>query len=239
MAACCPTCGAPAPAPVQAARNSVQVKPGPRPLASLVTSPDIGPMLTAYREVDTHTAMARGLAEYLGQQSIDIGGRRLQLTTYTTWAEPEATVSYPALAIGGQMGTYSRNLTPDVVDTLDKDLRLVSVTEFSQDLLLDLWTTDPKERAFLTTMLEEALNPVDWMYGFRLILPFYHGATAVYELLSSQFLDNSDDAIAKYRRTQFTVRGTITAYRTLRFPSANPVARVDEIGVSVVLPTTN
>lgn len=239
MPACCPTCGAPAPAPVQAARNSVQVKPGARPLSSLVTDPNTGPMLTAVRETDTHTAMARGLAEYLGQQSIEVGGRKLQLTAYTTWAEPENQVSYPAVAVGGLEGIYDRSLIPNVVQTLDKSTRLVSFTEFSQNLTVELWTTDPKERAYLTAMIEEALNPVEWMYGFRLMLPFYHGATAVYELMSSQYLDSSDDAMAKYRRAQFSIRGVITAYRALNFPAARPSVRLDDIGSAVVLPSTN
>ncbi len=239
MAACCPTCGAPAPAPIQAARNSVQVKPGARPLSSLVKDPYQQPVLTSVRDTDTHTAMARGLAEYLGQQTIEVGGRKLQLTTYTTWAEPENQVTYPAAAIGAEAGIYDRSFTPTVVETLDKDARLVVTSEFSQNMLVDVWATDPKERSYLTAMVEEALNPVEWMYGFRLILPFYHGATAVYEMLSSQYLDSSDDALAKYRRSQFTVRGTITAYRVLSFPAARPSARLDDIGVSVVLPSTN
>lgn len=234
MAVCCPTCGAPAPAPVQPARNSVPIKPPARPLSSLVREPNQRVELTAYRETDVHTAMARGLAEYLGQQSIDIGGRKLSLTTYTTWAEPENQASYPAAAIGAGPGVYDRNLTPFITQTLAGRERLVSVTEFSQELRIDLWATDPKERSYLTAMVEEALNPVEWMYGFRLILPFYHGTTAVYELLTSEYLDNSDDAMAKYRRTNFTVRGTTTAYRLLNFPDAHPVARVfvDQVDVS-------
>lgn len=239
MPACCPTCGAPAPAPTAAARNSVQLKPGPRPISSLIVDPNMGPTLTEVRETDTHTAMARGLAEYLGQQSVEVGGRKLQLTTYTTWAEPENQVSYPAAAIGATEGIYDRSLIPSVVQTLNKDTRLVAFTEFSQNLTIELWATDPRERSYLTAMIEEALNPVEWMYGFRLLLPFYHGSTAVYEMLSSQYIDSSDDAMAKYRRSQFTVKGTITAYRTLRFPSAQPAVRLDDIGVGVVLPSSN
>lgn len=231
MAVCCPTCGAPAPAPIQPARNSTPIKPPVRPISRLVTEPEYTLDLTAYRETDVHTAMARGLAEYLGQQSVDIGGRKLSLTTYTTWAEPENQAAYPALAVGADVGTYERNFTPFVAKTIAGQQRLVSVTEFSQTLMLDLWATDPKERSYLMTMLEEALNPVDWMYGFRLILPFYHGATAVYELLTSQYNDSSDEAMAKYRRATLTVRGTTTAYRLLNFPDAQaPSLRLDVSG---------
>lgn len=227
MAVCCPTCGAPAPAPIQPARNSVAIKPPVRPAASLMREPNYKQELTPYRETDVHTAMARGLAEYLAQQSIDIGGRKLSLTTYTTWAEPESQVSYPAAAISAGPGTYDRNLSPNMGPKMVDDQRLISVTEFSQELAIDLWATDPKERLYLVAMIEEALNPVEWMYGFRLQLPFYHNATAVYELLTSQYQDSSDDAMANYRRAAFSVRGTTTVYRLLTFPEAKPAFKLD------------
>ncbi len=222
MSVCCPTCGAPAPSPIQPTRNSIQLKPGARPLSTLVTDPDMGMQLTGYRETDAHTAMARGLAEYLSQQTIEVGGRKLQLKTYSTWAEPEDQVSYPAAAIGAEAGTYDRGFTPNYVQTVDAKVRLIAVSEFVQDLQIDLWATDPKERLFLSAMIEEVLNPVEWMYGMRLVLPFYHNTIASYELLGSQYTDTSDDAMAKYRRAQFTVRGNMTTYRLLNFPTATP-----------------
>ena len=229
MSVCCPTCGAPAPSPIQPPRNSIQLKPGARPISSLVQDPEYSVKLTAYRETDAHTAMARGLAEYLGQQVVEIGGRKLQLTTFTTWAEPEDVVRYPAAAIGAESGEYSRGFTPSYESTIDHDIRLMAVSEFEQNLQIDLWTTDPKERSYLCTMIEEALNPVDWMYGMRLILPFYHNAVAVYELRSSQYFDSSDDAMAKYRRALFNVRATMTTYRLLNFPDAAPRAQVETL----------
>lgn len=242
MSICCPTCGAPAPNPIQPPRNSIPLKPGPRPLSSLMQNPNEPLTLTSVRECDAHTALARGLAEYLGQQTVDINGRKLQLTTYTTWAEPEDTVRYPAAAVGATTGTYDRSFTPDFQTTIAGDARLFAYSEFNQDLQIDLWATDPKERSYLMAMIEEALNPVDWMYGVRLRLPFYHGTTATYELLNSQYTDSSDEALAKYRRAMITVRANMTVYRMLRFPDATPrsvvqvtSAEVDDNAASVVL----
>lgn len=237
MSVCCPTCGAPAPAPTQPVRNSVQLKPGARPSAVLVRDPETPPYLTGYRETDVHTALARGLAEYLGQQTIEVGGRKLQLTTYTTWAEPEDAVRYPAAAVGASAGVYDRGFTPGLVQTVNKETRLVAFSEFAQQLTVEVWATDPKERSYLTAMVEEALNPVEWMYGMRLHLPFYHGAVATYELLSSQYLDSSEDAMAKYRRVLFTLNGNVTAYRLLDFPDSKPRLRLDVNADSVVLTT--
>ena len=242
MGVCCPTCGAPAPAPTQPARNSVQLKPGARPPSSLITDPEARYALTAQRETDAHTALARGLAEYLGQQTIEVGGRKLQLTAYTTWAEPEDAVRYPAVAVGGAEGAYDRGFTPSLQKTVDASIRLFAVSEFAQDLKVELWATDPRERSYLMALIEECLNPVDWMYGMRLVLPFYHNAVATYELMSSQYLDSSEDALAKYRRAQFTVRGNVTTYRLLNFPTAVPrfeLEELDDSGLTVVLPLNN
>lgn len=207
------------------------LRPGARPLAFPVLEPDFQTQLTMHRETDVATALARGLAEYLGQQSIEVGGRKLDLATYSTWAEPEQNVSYPALAVAPGEGRYDRSISPiTLIEQVDHDLRLVAFTEYEQDLTLELWATDPRERTYLCAMVEEALSPVDWMYGLRLVLPFYHSTTATYELKGCRYLDSADDAIAKYRKAQFTVEATVTVYRLLSLPDSKPVFRmsVDE-----------
>lgn len=223
MGACCPTCGAPAPAPIQGPRNSVRLQPGARPAAFAVLDPSYQPQLTAARECDAHTALARGLAEYLGQQSTTIQGRVLQLNTYSAWAEPEDSARYPALTVGAGRGEYVRGFTPDGMMTLDGDLRLAVITEFTQTLTLEMWANDPRERSYLTAMVEEALNPVDWMYGVRLVLPFYHGTTATYELIANTYMDSAEDAMARFRKVEFTVEANVTVYRLTSLPSTKPV----------------
>lgn len=229
MSACCPTCGAPAPPPVQAPRNSAPVgRPGPRTSTIAVLEPDFRPQLTMRRECDVSTALARGLAEYLGQQSIEVGGRRLSVSAYSTWAEPEQNAALPAIGVAPSSGTYERSISPlTLIEQVDHDLRLVAFTEFEQQLNVELWASDPKERAYLGAMIEEALNPVDWMYGLRLVLPYYHGTTATYELKSCQYLDNSDDSVNRYRKALYVVEATITVYRLLSIPDAQPVLRLD------------
>lgn len=237
MGACCPTCGAPAPNPIQGPRNSVVLKPGPRTNTLLVTDRNYVPQLTAYRECDAHTALARGLADYLGQQSVEIGGRRLQLTTYSQWAEPEDNARYPALAVGGGQGTYVRGFTPDGFETLEGDLRLYAITEFTQRLVLEMWANDPRERSYLVAMVEEALSPVTWMYGLRLALPYYHGSTATYELVNSAYLDSTDDSMARFRKAQFEVEASITVYRLVKLPSLRETRVRLDVSDPAVIPT--
>ncbi len=231
MSACCPSCGAPAPNPIQGPLNSVQTGPAARVPSTLVRVPDYEPELTPFRECDLHTAMARGLAEYLGQQFIDVGGRPLRLTTYTTWAEPEQQAVYPAAVVGASEGKYERGFTPYVLKKFASSkpfkTTLMAFGEFSQTLNVEVWCTDPRERAYVTALVEESLNPVDWMYGFRLTLPFYHGVTATYELTSSRFEDTADDSMKRWRRVVFTITGNISALRLLAFPESEPRAALD------------
>lgn len=229
MSACCPTCGAPAPPPVQPPRNTAPVpRPGARPAAFAVLDPNFKPELSLRRECDVSTALARGLAEYLGQQSIEIGGRKLIANTYSTWAEPEQNAALPAIGVAPAAGQYERSISPiTLIERVDRDLRLVAFTEFEQEMQVELWASDPKERAYLSAMIEEALNPTDWMYGVRLVLPFYHGTTATFELKGCQYLDNADDSVNRYRKALFTVEATITVYRLLSLPDSRPVLRLD------------
>jgi len=236
---CCPSCGGLAPNPVQGPNNSVPLKPGARPPTALVRDPNFRPQLTAVRDTDVHTAMARGLAEYLSQQQIDIGGRLLRLTTFSTWAEPEEKVSYPAAGVGASSGKYDRSFTPKLLGTIADEARIFGYSEFTQELTIELWATDPKERLYLVAMIEEALNPVDWMYGMRLVLPFYHNTTATYELKDSQYMDSADDAMKKYRKATFTVAGNVQALRLLKLPTAKPRLRLDGVGPDVVVPNPN
>jgi hypothetical protein len=224
---------------VQGPRNSVALKPGPRPQTILVPDRDYVPTITAYRETDAHTAIARGIAEYLGQQSVEIGGRRLQLKTYSQWAEPEDNVSYPALAVGAGQGQYVRGFTPDGFLHFEQEgYQLQAVTEFTQTLTLELWATDPRERTYLTAMVEESLNPHDWMYGLRLALPFYHGTTATYELVSTTYMDSAEDAVAKFRKVQFSVESSITVYRLTYLPTTHDIRlALDVSGPTVIFPT--
>ena len=233
---CCPSCGAPAPNPIQGPDNTERLKPGARPQTNLVRNPDFRPELTDVRETDVHTAMARGLAEYLSQISIEINGRKLRVTTYSTWAEPEQNVSYPAVGVGAGSGKYDRSFTPKIIRSFDRDKRLFAFSEFSQELTVELWATDPKERLYLVAMIEEALNPVDWMYGCRLHLPFYHGTTATYELTSSQYTDSAEDAMRKYRKATFSINASMQSLRLLKLPTAKPRVRLDDVDFDVVLP---
>jgi len=183
---------------------------------------------TANCETDTRTALTRGLSEYLSQIKIQMpGGRELRLKrVIENWSEPEDVATYPsALVYSTEAGEYDASrFTPG----LNKDYRLaapdgryfVVLAEMVLNLVVDVWATDPRERMGLAKMLEDAFNPCDWMYGFRLDLPHYYNARSSYSLKSISYVDDSDDAMKRYRRLIFTLQGNIPLMKLVAYPDA-------------------
>jgi hypothetical protein len=164
------------------------------------------------------------------------GGRQSLLNrVLETWGEPEEVAEYPAatvFSIGA--GAYDPSkLSPHPDPALrigPPDGRyLLATSEFSIQLTVELWTTDPKERSALVAALEDALSPVEWMYGLRLALPHYFGAHATYEPLSSTYMDDAGRSMQRYRLAMFVVQANIAVMRLKSLPSTVAKARVEVV----------
>ena len=170
------------------------------------------------RTVDSRTAIARAMAEYLGMLSmIWEGGRLLKFArTKFYWAEPEEIGELPAAAlIGLGEGTYedstlSAQLTP-VDDGTNR--YLYSYAAMMQRFRLEIWSTDPVELYGLSAMIEDALEPTDWMTGIRLELPYYFNARATFEKTALMYIPSGSDAQQRWRKAVFYITGTCPQYR--------------------------
>ena len=199
-------------APVSASGNPDGLR------ARLVTSPTDKQKLTYTRVEDARTAVARGLREYLEQYSITWRhGRLLRfMSVREVWAEPEEPARYPAASIIGDGAAEYQDaeLTP-VLIKLDStngdgsDRFLKEASELMQMFTVLVWTTDPVERSGLVAMCEDALDPVEFMTGARLELPYYFNARATYEKLSVTYDDSMDDASKRWRKASIQVQANI------------------------------
>lgn len=215
--------------------------------ATLVTSSEATPTVTDVRETDVRTALTRGLADYLATSVFHApGGREIRFKkVLSTWAEPEDPAAYPAAVVySPEPGVYDASrLTPSMPNARNRigssNLYLVSSCEFVVDLRVEIWANDPKERMEIVAGLERALSPVDFMYGFKVLLPFYYGQVAVFEPKSMQYLDSEEDAMRRYRRAVFVITGQLPVANVFEYPIAKPKVLLDEVGPDVIITGPN
>jgi len=185
-------------------------------LAQLVAHPTQEQQLTYTRHTDGRTALARGLAQYLAPVEMDWLGRKLGFKkVHQVWSEPTSVGEYPALAIVGAVdalydtSTFSPILT-EISDGTKRYLR--SPSEIQQDFAVIVWAADITERMGLVAALEDALEPVNWMSGVRLMLPFYFGAHATYEKKLVLYDDSVSNANRNWRKAVIAVTANVPQY---------------------------
>jgi len=178
--------------------------------------------LSLYRESDTRTALARGVKEYLEQLELPWPGGRTERfrQVFDTWAEPEDNLIYPCACVYasgrtvyGNQGSKDSPMSPDVF-TVD-GYQVARTTEVVVQLMVEMWAQDPQQREVLMALAEDAMNPVEWMYGFHLVLPHYHGVVASYAAIDSGYLDDEGDAARRYRKGTFVVEARMAQLRVL------------------------
>lgn len=183
----------------------------------LVSSRDDLEALTSVRTTDSRTALARGLAEYLGaQRFVAEGGRALGFkAVLVQWAEAEQPAEYPSLSITalGAAQYDDNSFVPMLKKTDDSAYYITQTGETTQEFMVAAWTNDPNERIGVACMLEDAGDPLEFMSGFRLELPFYHGARATYLVKNVDFRDGPSDAQRRWRVALFGVTGNVPKYR--------------------------
>jgi len=189
-------------------------------------------VLTLNRETDARTALVRGLAEYVRELSIVAAGGRLCrfVKVLENWAEPESLAQYPSAVIyTTEAGTYDAStLTPMTIKVPGTDVYVRQVAELSQPMTLELWSTDPMERMALVAMLEDALDPLEYMTGLRLELPHYYNQHATYEKLSIAYDDSPETANRRWRWASIQLVGNITQLRVVgKIPNMDIRLEVD------------
>jgi len=220
--------------------SETEVPAAPAGTTKLITEPT-PQVYTANREVDVRSALTRGLAEYLREQEgYAVGGRALRFKkVLQQWGEPEEKAKFPSVAIYtiGE-GTYdASSLTPGVnrkERVPEPDGRYVQkACEYVQDISVELWANDHRERAALVAVLEDAFIPVGYRFGFVLELPFYFNQRAVYAMKSLTYTDNEGEALQRHRKATFILEGRIPLTKIVELPGFQPRVKL-EVGLGAV-----
>lgn len=195
----------------------------------LITRPSQQQVLTGNRETDARTALKRGLKNYLESLSFTaFGGREVSFNkVFDVWADHEEKAVFPSAIVHSVgEGTYdAAGLTPSIDSkcVTNDGAFLVKWAEYALNLRLEIWANDPEERIALMMMLEDALNPVDWMAGAKIELPHYHNQFAIYELKSSLFPDSETNVLSRTRLAYLTVTGQVSVVRCTSLPLLSEV----------------
>ena len=182
--------------------------------------------LTANCETDAHTALTRGLQEYmLSITALPPGGRQVPFKeVFNTWAETEEIAEYPSAVVyvPDEFGEYdSSRLAPtlDPNNLVAPNTYAYSPTEFVTGLKAEIWCTDHIERRAFVKACEDAFNPVDWMYGFVLQLPHYYNQRGQYEILKMKYEDSEIRVTQRYRVASFEFKAQVPVTRLIVKPT--------------------
>jgi len=199
-------------------------------LAQGQLTPGRTPPLTARRETDAHTALTRGLAEYLQSLSIEWTDGPLSLADAVyDHAEFENANIYPRAAVyASGEGTYDGSHLAQMVprETLPNGLYPISTDELVLDITVELWAQSKVQRTGIAAMLEDGLRPIPDSPGFKLILPHYYGCNSEYVAKRMTYSFSDDEAQANVWKATCVVWARVPVIRTAKLGIAQTRANV-------------
>ena len=200
----------------------------------MVDNPDLLQKLTPYRSTDSRTAILRGIKEYIAGLEMTFEGKLIRFKkVLETWADPEDTADYPrAVVYSPAPGVYDDSrLTSTLIDVSLPGAGpyvLQQVCELSLPAVIEVWTTDSVMRMGVTAAVEDAMNPVDWMGGFRLDLPHYFSARATVSAKTVDYQDIGEDVQRRWRRSVIQLETQMPVYRFVgKVPAMRPEFRAE------------
>lgn len=198
-------------------------------MTSLVVDADAAQARTNLEETDAIGAMRRGLREYLSQVHKDIAGVRVRFEeVFEEWAtSDDENVRYPSAAVllsDGNVTFDSTGFSTSIIadDRLPDGRYVIKVAEAVTEFAIECHCSSPGERQSVSMLLEEALNPVDFMYGFALDLPHYFGQRAAFMVTAAELVDDAASARHGLRTIRAKVAGQVSVVRPRALPRMRP-----------------
>ena len=176
-------------------------------------------------DCDVKTAVSRGLAEYIAVAAVirpSRGLAQVQLKKVVNmYAEPEVLSDYPSgsVTFAGD-GQYDQSSLETI--QVNESTCVVVLSSFTQDMVLEIWCTNPTERGLFSDAAEQALDPTDWMCGLRLELPHYYNVRATYMVKSVEFDDSEAQNMRRYRIARLTITCTAPRLRAVPMTPMDP-----------------
>lgn len=203
---------------------------------------------TLREETDAVGAMRRGLKEYLEQSEKVVLGSVVKFhAVFEEWATSEdQNVDYPSAAVlmpgDGAVAYEAHNLSPTFGHPNDGDFDrddkgnpdtpevvLGKVAEAATTFSVEAHCSSPGQRTGVTMLLEDVLNPVHWMFGFRLWLPHYFGQKASFQTTGLELPDDAASARHGARVVRAKIRGSVSVVRPFQLGLLRPRVELQAI----------
>jgi hypothetical protein len=123
---------------------------------------------------------------------------------HVEWPDDEVELGLPSISFLSQgPANYDGIGLTCHVDEKTKDVYspgtvLTWLSEYQEDVLLEVWAETKAQRRAIVLGLEVALSPLEYMAGLRFVMPDYYGQLATFALQTRELID--DDGSTKLRR---------------------------------------
>jgi hypothetical protein len=193
----------------------------------LIRSPNHRQVLTTVVTMDPERALFQAVADYLAtMQYVGQDGRAVSFSYVAAGqVDLETDFQFPLVAVSGSgdatdeangLGMAYNGSTERIQDSLTgKNYLLLKASELAVSLTVEAFANDPVERSLMQQGMRDLFNPVDWMAGFRMKIPYYHGVFASFLVTSSRKNDSPEDAQRRIFSCTFTIRATIPVLRLM------------------------
>lgn len=182
------------------------------------------PAITARKDMDEHTALAYGIAEYMLEINGSHMGRPMRVARVAVDYPDRATTGDPVFPAAGVYatgpGTFSDlgHVVTSSRDMVSPGVFVPAIDWYSETLRVDVECQDLEQRIGVRMMLTTAFRPADWFAGFRRVLPYYHNTLGNYSLLTASHDDTPDLVDQNIRLLSFTFQADIQTYEVRRLP---------------------
>ncbi len=149
------------------------------------------------------------------------------------WPDREVNLSFPAIALlaGSTPANYDQiGLTgyveEDTRDKFGKGTVVQWMSEYQENVVLEVWANTKPERRAILAGLEWALSPTEQMYGIRFTMPDYFNELVCFTFKDRAIVDD-EDAVRGRRRARITIEMRFTVVALVNYSEGRLQMKVD------------
>ena len=148
------------------------------------------------------------------------------------WPDSPEDVHYPAIAfLSEDRADYDAIGLTSYVEEASRDVYqegtiLIWLSEYVENFVIEIWARTKAERRSLLAGIEQALNPLQQMYGIRFVMPDYFNQLVCFALNDREVVED-DLAIRNRRRARLRVEMRFNVVALVNAVDFQPMVTVE------------